>query len=57
MLHEECTGDDYDVPADKTVARRQSLLTLNPLKMFSKDNKDRTNFPMVFESEYVPKIL
>jgi len=58
MLHEACEGNDYDAPVDKAVSRRQSLLTLNPMKLFSKDKDlSKTNFPMVFESEYVPKIL
>ena len=37
MLHEECESNDYDAPLDKAVSKRQSLLALNPMKLFSKD--------------------
>lgn len=59
FLQDDCADNDYDLPEEKALSRRQSLLALNPMKLFSKD-KDQAKtgtFPMTFESEYAPKIV
>lgn len=59
FLQDECIDNDYDLPEEKVTSRRQSLLILNPMKLFAKDkdSEKTVGFPMMFESEYSPKIV
>lgn len=64
ILQDDCNDNDYDIPDEKVVSRRQSLLAygsaLNPMKLLRKDStalKSQQSFPMTFESEYAPKII
>jgi hypothetical protein len=64
VLQDDCADNDYDIPEEKVVTRRQSLLkygsALNPMKLLRKDStaaKLQQTFPMTFESDYAPKII
>ena len=59
FLQDECIDNEYDLPEEKVTSRKQSLLALNPMKLFAKDkDSGKTGgFPMTFESEYAPKIV